>query len=72
MEKRLSDTFSKIGIEEVTVDIENEEEVVKCGVVIRDEMSKLESEINMEMHRKYNYQFHESSAQLIDSQRSKI
>ena len=32
---RLSDKFSKIGIEEVTLEIENEEEVIKRSEVIR-------------------------------------
>ena len=35
VKKRLSEEFFKIGIEEVTVEIENEEEVIKRSEVIR-------------------------------------
>ena len=35
IKKRLSEEFSKIGIEEVTVEIENEEEVLKKSEMFR-------------------------------------
>ena len=35
LKNRLSDEFSKIGIDEVTLEIENEEEVIKRSEVIR-------------------------------------